>query len=264
MYLDDCRATILDSIFSDNRGGTGGAISVNGSDELMISRSHFTGNSASNAGAIQISSGLGVITNTVFSGNASNQYGGAVLMDYATLSFMNSLFSANSSTYGGAIFRDLVNADQYINCTFAGNGSIYGDAIYSFDPAPATVINSIFWGHRKIVDPPIPSTPSVITHSIVEGGHAGEGNLDLDPLFVRPPGPGPDTEWGTADDDYGDLRLQAGSPAIDAGFDSWVPADHTDLDDDGNTTEPTPTDLDGQPRFVGTVDMGPYEFAEEP
>ena len=40
--------------------------------------------------------------------------------------------------------------------------------------------------------------------------------LDADPLFVRAPSPGPDLLWGTADDDYGDLRVAYGSPVIDA------------------------------------------------
>jgi hypothetical protein len=52
-----------------------------------------------------------------------------------------------------------------------------------------------------------------------------------------------------------------------------LPADTWDLDDDGDTTEPLPIDIDGDPRFIddpatadtgnGTapiVDMGAYEF----
>jgi len=58
-----------------------------------------------------------------------------------------------------------------------------------------------------------------------------------------------------------DYHLLPTSPCIDAG-DNWaVPADTTDLDGDGNTTEPIPFDLDGNPRIVGdAVDMGAYEL----
>jgi hypothetical protein len=89
---------------------------------------------------------------------------------------------------------------------------------------------------------------------------------------MRAPDPGPDGEWGTGDDDHGDLRLQAGSPCIDAADCTEVPADVFDLDDDGDRTEPIPYDLDGQPRCVDDpetgdtgigfpcVDMGAYEF----
>ena len=47
-----------------------------------------------------------------------------------------------------------------------------------------------------------------------------------------------------------------------------MPADILDLDNDGNTVEPIPFDLDGRPRFADgdcndteIVDMGAYEFA---
>jgi hypothetical protein len=86
-------------------------------------------------------------------------------------------------------------------------------------------------------------------------GRDGEGNTDADPLFVD--ADGADNIYGTEDDN---LRLQAGSPCIDAGWNFFVPASIT-------------TDLDGNPRFLddpytpdtgnGTypiVDMGAYEY----
>jgi hypothetical protein len=85
----------------------------------------------------------------------------------------------------------------------------------------------------------------------------GIGNVNADPQFVDPDGA--DNLIGTQDDD---LRLRAGSPAIDAG---------------DNATVTVPTDLDGNPRFVddpitrdtgkGTppiVDVGAYEFEGTP
>jgi hypothetical protein len=80
------------------------------------------------------------------------------------------------------------------------------------------------------------------------GAVDGGGNIDLDPMFVRPPDPGPDGTWDGVDDDYGDLRLQAGSPCIDAG-------------DPGFVAQPGETDLEGHARVLcGQVDMGAYEF----
>ncbi|MBI4578706.1 MAG: thrombospondin type 3 repeat-containing protein, partial [Planctomycetes bacterium] len=96
----------------------------------------------------------------------------------------------------------------------------------------------------------------------------GTGNIDADPRFVQ--AAGPDGIVGTVDDN---LRLLGGSPCIDRG-DNWLtPADTTDLDGDGDTTEPTPLDLAGVARFMddpdtpdtgnGTppiVDIGAYEY----
>ena len=95
------------------------------------------------------------------------------------------------------------------------------------------------------------------------------GNLNVDPLFISDPddggdGFGDDPATPAIDeslnDDYGDLRLQSISPAIDAGSDGWVPADDLDLDDDGDLLERIPIDLDSGPRFLNAaVDMGAYE-----
>ena len=103
----------------------------------------------------------------------------------------------------------------------------------------------------------------MITYSDVQGGWPGDGNINADPLFVDPPG--------------GDLHLAVGSPCIDAADNTTVPPDVADLDGDGDTTERTPLDLEGNSRFVDDpdtedtgvsdppnymeiVDMGAYEF----
>jgi hypothetical protein len=56
------------------------------------------------------------------------------------------------------------------------------------------------------------------------------------------------------------LRLKPGSPCINAGDNAAVPADTLDLDNDGDTDEPIPFDIEGKPRILnGTVDLGAYE-----
>ncbi len=75
----------------------------------------------------------------------------------------------------------------------------------------------------------------------------------------------------------GDLRLSAGSPAIDAAHNWFVPPDTADVDDDRDVRELTSLDLDGNPRFAddpaavdtgcgvpAIVDMGAYEFQGVP
>jgi hypothetical protein len=118
-----------------------------------------------------------------------------------------------------------------------------------------TVSNCILWG-----DTPNEFDVDVatVTYSDVQGGYAGTSNIEADPLFGRNPTPGPDGQWGTPDDDYGDLHLIGGSPCIDAGDPNFAPP-------------PGETDLDGNRRVWdgngdGTpmVDMGAYEFGSHP
>lgn len=86
----------------------------------------------------------------------------------------------------------------------------------------------------------------------MQGGYPGS-NIDADPCFVNP--------------GNNDFHLRPDSPCIDRGDNNSIPSDTTDLDGDGNTTEPIPFDLDGNPRIVdgnndgnSVVDMGAYEY----
>jgi hypothetical protein len=114
-----------------------------------------------------------------------------------------------------------------------------------------TVTNCILWGDAP--DEIANIGELIISFSDMQGGLPvgavdGGGNIDLDPMFIRPPDPGPDGMWDGVDDDYGDLRLRGGSPCIDAGDPGFVP-------------QPGETDLDGHARVLcGLVDMGAYEF----
>jgi hypothetical protein len=96
----------------------------------------------------------------------------------------------------------------------------------------------------------------------VDGSFTGSNNIvGTDPGFVRNPYAGADGTWGTADDDYGDLRLLATSAGINAGDNELLPEDTWDLDGDGNVSETIPIDMAGHPRIGDSVvDIGAYEF----
>lgn len=139
--------------------------------------------------------------------------------------------SANTSfSYGGGIYAaNFIGHIEY--CTFSNNGAMKGGGMYNGGSDP-TITNSIFWGNTA-------STASgifggIITYSNIQGGHPGTGNINTDPLFINRA--------------EGNLRLSKDSPCIDAGNPNYV-------------SDPTETDLDGNPRFLGSaVDMGAYEY----
>jgi hypothetical protein len=92
------------------------------------------------------------------------------------------------------------------------------------------------------------SASSVVSYSDVQGGYAGTGNINVNPLFVNTLNPiGQDSIWGTADDG---LRLFVCSPSINAGSNAGVNVNNT-------------TDISGAPRIQQSiVDMGAYEGGE--
>ena len=144
-----------------------------------------------------------------------------------------------------------------INCTFSANSAATsGGGMFAFQSSPA-LINCILWGNSdeggmdESAQIHVDRSSPVVSYSIIQGLNtfAGNGNIGNDPLFVDPDGA--DEIAGTQDDD---LRVQSGSPAIDAGDNTAVPADIADLDNDGDTTERTPLDLNGNPRFVDDLD----------
>ena len=86
------------------------------------------------------------------------------------------------------------------------------------------------------------------------GNQVGTTADPIDPLFIM------DVPTGVEATTEGDLRLQDGSPAIDAGNTAALPMDIFDLDGDMDVQEPHPIDQQGLTRIINmTVDIGAYE-----
>jgi hypothetical protein len=210
--------------------------------------------------------GDAIVNNCIFIANSANHSGGGM---YNLLSsdptVTNCTFISNSTKYGAGMFNDNGCNPTITNCIFWNNSAIdRGGAIWNYNSSP-TVTNSILWANTAPDGPQIYSHggTTTVSNCDVQGGQAavyitgggtlnwGPGNINTDPIFAD-----------------ADLRLSPNSPCIDAGDNTAVPPDVTDLDGDGDTTEQTPLDLDKHHRVEdgdcnGTyfVDMGAYEFA---
>jgi hypothetical protein len=126
------------------------------------------------------------------------------------------------------------------NVTISGNDCVVGNIFNSSGSGNVSnpvIKNSIIWNNTGIMN-----SLSTITYSIVEGGYAGTGNLNLDPKFVSAQSP------SSAPNITGDYHVMYESPSVDAGDNG--PISLTDLD------------LDGKLRRydAATVDMGAYEL----
>ncbi len=178
------------------------------------------------------------VTNGKFSGNSSNGMGGgAMYLSNIDTELVNVLIDGNySSGSGGAIhlYKGTISAT---NVTIAGNDSDRpGKAANLSNYESVTFNNSIIWdnefyyGNINGIDPVFNNCYQDI------GG-------DSNPGFVNPV---INESAPTITGDY-HLTETAISQILNAGNSSYLPAEVT-------------TDLDGNPRFVGLVDLGPYEL----
>ena len=266
----DASATFIDCHFRDNVADIGGAIrhDSNAGGRLDLIRCVFDGNQALvGTGAIFSASAGGLsAVDCVFTDNDGGQGPGAVGSTGSSATYVNCLFAGNSAGFVAGGVADASNTMLMVNCVFSrnsagmsggletgsGSGTIT-NCTFSLNQGGGVgdslpLVNCILWGNA----PDQIGNPSVVVdHSDVQGGWAGTGNIDADPLFVQP---------GTDD-----VRLAFGSPCVDAGSNAALPPDTLDIDGDGNTTEPIPFDLGGGDRVQGAaVDMGAWEGEFEP
>jgi predicted outer membrane repeat protein len=271
LFFDDPQAgwaSLSECTFRGNSAGTGGgAIQAQGGSDLTAVRCDFWGNSAvGNGGAMDINyHSRATVFNSRFVGNwipANNGNwgsGGAIIASSEVeLLVANSLFSGNSSDYnGGAAVVQLASTATIVNSTFTGNTCVqFGGALLASSDSSVQLVNSIAWDSQAAQGTTLFGASLNVSHSTVEGGWPGVGNVADDPKFVDPDGA--DNIPGTEDDDP---TLAWDSPALNVAAAGYLPADATDLDNDGDVAEPIPVDLDEEARMYGTgLDMGAVEL----
>ena len=193
-------------------------------------------------------------------------------MPNTQLTLMNCLFDGNLANGSGGAIANIDGDVSIVNGTIVNNdASNSGEIVAATNAANTSFTNSILWDNGSQLIAPEEGGSFSITFSIVEGGFPGQGNINLDPLFVDPLGT--DGLPSTGDEDF---SLLTGSPAIDAANNNAIPSDEFDVDGDADVAEPFPTDMNRVPRFVDApktsdtgvgkgplADMGAFEFQIE-
>ncbi len=287
-YTFPCTPVLRGCRFDGCRASEGGAVCCQLASVTMID-CLFTRNTARNdGGAVRlkfqsIDMATSVLINCAFRGNIGVD-GGALADDHNEADLVNCVFSGNVASHrGGAVYAGAVfHADDYftmVNCTVVANHAAnYTGGIYSASIRGVKLGNCIFWANEH----PDGSDEAaqvfgggpIVNYSCIQGwtgGLGGTGNTGTDPLLIDIDGP--DGALGTADDN---ARLRPASPGIDAADNTELPTDQFDLDQDGDTGELLPVDLDYEPRLADDpnvpdtgnppgapahVDMGAYEGA---
>lgn len=229
--------TVINTRFLDNSADRDGGALHNEYGTVEVVNAVFQGNTAGDdGGAIFNYEGILAVTASTITENTAVDRGGGIDNHNGDLTVVSSAISRNSaSRVGGGLSNSGIAA--LTNATLVGNQASNGGGVYNYR-GTLTAVNSIIslnstddiWG------------PFSASHSLVS----------IDPGFVQAPSTGPDGQWGTEDDDAGDLNLTDRSPAINAGSNGQA------VDAAGS---PLTTDLAHRPRLVdGLVDIGAFEF----
>lgn len=302
LYLREGSFVVRDCTFTGNGAsvpavdynhGAGGALATYWQYELdvLVLRCTFAGNSATHDGGAVFNYNCAPwYVNCVFVNNTANGDeafcgGGAVFNNMsANARLINCLFIGNAATGihqdcgGGAVHSVIGSWPIISNCVFIDNSAnSRGGGVLTMWDSTARVRNCILWGNTVAaasgelaqIDGNT-DAENTIEYCCIEGwtgALGGIGNFGDDPLFVDPIGP--DGLAGTGDED---LHLAPGSPCIDRGQNWRVAFDRPDIDNDGNTNERIPFDLDWEGRFfndpntpdnacdeAAPVDLGAYE-----
>ena len=287
-------AAVLDGfeIIAGNAGGgsypesVGGGLFCPNSKDLSVTHCKFNGNfAAEDGGGIYLFGESILLTDCSFRRNSCLIGGGAILIEGSgsTISedaiiLTNCSFQGNSAQDGGAVLDDSSRTTRFVNCSFQGNLGENGGALH-FSAASATLINCSLQGNSALKGGAVFNFVSttelkncILWANSENGSISAEGaslinenqssssffhclvqNMDLtstgvgnfngndstnNPRFVAQLNP------SLAPSAMGDLRLLSGSPALNSGS------------DDENTTV---LDLIGNPRKVGTIDLGAFE-----
>lgn len=225
-----------------------GGLFVNGS-QATVTHSTFISNTAEmQGGAIHLYGGYLTLSDSTIYANISNGYGGGIYNTAASLLEMSNVtITGNSAIYfGGAIYNQ--NSNLVMNNVTISDNHVWqlGGGIFTTNRFPA-LLNSIVWGNSPTGIHEY-SGVVCVSHSVVQGGRAGPGNLDADPRLA------PLADYGGA---VHTRALLPGSAAIDTG--SPVDTGMTGLTADRDSAACTPDDARGVPRADARCDMGAYE-----
>jgi predicted outer membrane repeat protein len=227
--------------------GGGGYLGSLGGHHTLVNCRFVENQTARVAGALWITQGVAATINKcIFADNYGFDAGGVGVANGSHAVIHDCLFTGNSADIFSSALEvwngPPTGASSTValsNCTFADNLATPGyGAIVVTHTSSVSATSCVLWNNAPLSVVLLDSGAASVEHSVVQGGWAGAGNVDADPLFVAH-GPRP-------------YSLQPGSPCIDTG--------------DPGFGSPCAHDLigacrvwDGNGDALARVDMGAYE-----
>lgn len=231
--------TVTDCTFNTNAALWGGGV-ANQWSSLEVANCSFSGNHASfNGGGISSKDSTVMLIVCDFRTNVS-RVGGGMYNLRSEITLSNCLL-ANNSAYGsislssnnlsladgfGAAIFDCNSVPTLTNCTIVGNTAAKNaGGIYCVGSNPI-LANCILWNNSS----PQMSHNALVTFSNIQNGWPGQGNINIDPMFVMP-GYWHDngTPYRTEDDVWidGDYHLMSKVGRYEPVSGNWIQDDFT-------------------------------------
>ncbi len=272
ILIEDCDFSFPSTFFI---AGDGLGIKVESGEATIrrcrfINCTHAGSGGGISAGSFDTPGSLSVTTvdHCLFVGCEGAGDGGAAIytLGASAITITNSVFSGNDRLGFSTIFSQGASFTM-TNCTIANNGGanmFHAALIASGNNTTANIHNCIFRGN--LGNTPqfadllrLGSAAFTVNRSLIQtwtGQFPGNGTINANPLFAD--ADGPDNIPGTIDDD---LRLSAGSPAIDRGDNSFLPAGIAlDFANCPRFADDPSTPDTGAPIGALIVDAGAHEF----
>lgn len=237
--IENC--TISANVSTDPLKGGGGIYSY--SDLMTTKHSILSGNtSTGNGGAVLIDTSTWIDNFAEHVDNIAGQFGGGVFCENCSYFVNADVIARNTADMGGGIYAagGAPARVELVNSTLTGNHANEGGGFYSrADSDILIILNSIMYGNNTLPVFQYVNPCSSIAYSNIEGGFAGQGNINADPLFNNA--------------DIGDYHPQSQSPGFNTGTSSAVSS--------CAVLAPAARDMDGTPSPQGPAhDMGAYEY----
>lgn len=209
---------LVGNLISGNVGVLGGGMRCHGCSPAVVGNT-ISGNVADWGGGLYCddSSSPEILCNTV-AGNEASIGAGIFCWASSCPSVRDNTVAANTAfeSGGGMYCWRSCTVELSGNTVTANRAWLQGGGIDCFEDVSVVVVNSIFWGDSAGTGFEIhvdPTSSIAVSHSDVEGGWPGAGNMDADPRFVL--------------GERQDYRLLWGSPCIDEGHPDSLDPDGT-------------------------------------
>lgn len=250
----------IDCVFENNHGIFGGAYQCwGGTDDRFFNCDFINNTSQQTGGAItaQLNTHI-ALENCRFFGNEARSGGAIYIEDSGRVTSVNNIIDGNRADSGAAVFVTGASVFWACNSIVVQNRATETGGGVFVDQGTTTLFNSILRANMAAMNNQNiagDTTAFNFGNCNLEMMRPGPGNMTSNPLFVDPDGP--DNIPGNLDDDF---HFLPNAPGINSADSLDMVRDRFDRNNNGDTTEIFPFDLDLNPRVRGgNLDRGPYE-----